>query len=247
MKWRGLGGSEGLSRATYSLRGENKDVFSTFSCSLTESTCVTRRVLLPPAATVLRCHHAAPQPHPSHPTMDCRLKEIPIVELSLLNCRRFSSQTVGIVCTVLCVVGVCSVRAVSGPARRSRLAAICSFTRAAASVCERLLCPLCLCECTAFTQLLHRTAYLHVCITVSSAAKVPFCFCISQKWSASKTIFEAAREKIKKKKISHWLLGKKKSLVFESRMVIWCKGFIPTRVLTDVRPRDVLKSDGPRI
>lgn len=56
VEWRCWGGSEGPSRATCSLRGKKGDV---------SSTCVTRRVLLPPAATVLRRHAAALQPHPA--------------------------------------------------------------------------------------------------------------------------------------------------------------------------------------
>lgn len=56
------------------------------------------------------------------------------------------------------------------------------------------------------------------------------------------SVWSSVREK-RKKKLLLAFGEKKKCLAFEMCIVILCQGFIPTRVLTDVRPRDVLKSD----
>lgn len=57
-------------------------------------------------------------------------------------------------------------------------------------------------------------------------------------------MFEAVmKRKERKKKLLLAFVKKKMCLAFEMCIVILCQGFIPTRVLTDVRPRDVLKSD----
>lgn len=100
VEWRDLGGSEGPSQATCSSRGGKRG-------------CVFNLLLLPEwvdlrdttCFTATGRHHAAPQPHPFHLTMDCRLKEIPVcwtvagfqARLSVLGVR-FCVQWVCAVC-----------------------------------------------------------------------------------------------------------------------------------------------------